>query len=315
MKFTYVERMWGVGVVLLAVLGCSLCKDNKAFKIEANMLIEIPGGRFRMGLEEELADEILNKEGWLGNTLVWEMPAHEVEVAPFHISQTPVTNAEYAEFVNTGGYANKDFWRASLEEEAIYGGSTPEDFERWFVHSFEKWFARLTDSTNKALGPSTWKNGKPPPGKELHPVSGVSFHEAAAYCAFKGWRLPTEAEWEFAARGTDGRIYPWGNEFDVCRCANRERNGSDTVPVNTLREGQSPFGVLHMSGNVAEWVAGFFGPYPGNELLNEELIEREEGKRIARNTFGGHPAILRASYRVARNADDRPPGFGFRCAK
>jgi len=268
-----------------------------------------------MGLEEELAREILKKEGWLGRDLAVEMPAHEVEVAPFHISQTPVTNAEYAEFVNAGGYANKDFWRASLEEAAIYGGSTPEDFERWFVHSFEKWFERLMGSTDKALGPSTWENGKPPPGKELHPVSGVSFHEAAAYCAFKGWRLPTEAEWEFAARGTDGRIYPWGNEFDVCRCANSEQNGSDTVPVNTMPGGKSPFGVLHMSGNVAEWVAGFFELYPGNDRLSDDFRESLKGERISRNTFGGFPTILRASYRVPVNANDRTPGFGFRCAK
>jgi len=278
------------------------------------MLIEIPGGRFRMGLEKELADEILNKEGWLGQALAWERPAHEVEVAPFCISQTPVTNAEYAEFVNAGGYANQEYWRAAIEEVIIRIYGSLDEVKDLFFPSFESRMSRFMDKTGNP-GPSTWENGKPPPGKELHPVSGVSFHEAAAYCAFKGWRLPTEAEWEFAARGTDGRIYPWGNEFDVCRCANRERNGSDTVPVNTLREGQSPFGVLHMSGNVAEWVAGFFEPYPGNELLSEEQIEREEGKRIARNTFGGYPAILRASYRVARDADDRPPGFGFRCAK
>jgi len=267
-----------------------------------------------MGLEEELARKIREKEGWLSRDLAMEMPAHEVEVAPFCISQTPVTSAEYAEFVNAGGYANKEHWRAPAEEAIIRAEGSLDGVKDVFFPSFEVWMSRFVDKTGKP-GPFTWENGKPPPGKELHPVSGVSFYEAAAYCAFKGWRLPSEAEWEFAARGTDGRIYPWGNEFDACRCANGERNGLDTVPVNTLQDGKSPFGVLHMSGNVAEWVAGFFELYPGNELLDEEFREGLKNDRVARNTFGGFPTILRASYRVPRNADDRPAGFGFRCAK
>jgi formylglycine-generating enzyme required for sulfatase activity len=286
-------------------------KDIEEIEIEADMLIEIPGGRFRMGLERELADEISDKEGWLSNDLVMEMPAHWVEVAPFQISQTPVTNAEYAEFVNAGGYQETRLWKAIFEEAGF--SFERIDFEEWF----EMWKRRenpVSLTWYQIEGPSTWKNGKPPPGKELHPVSGVSWYEAAVYCAFKGWRLPTEAEWEFAARGTDGRIYPWGNEFDPCLCANKESNGSDTVPVNTMLGGQSPFGVLHMSGNVAEWVSGYFEFYPGANV-SESTANEYKRQQITRNTFGGFPEILRASYRVPWEGTSRWPGLGFRCAK
>jgi len=294
MKFFVLKSVCGA-MVLLAVLACSSsnkCRDNETIEIEANMFIQIPGGRFRMGLEEGLLEKLQNEAGWLGPTFIQEIPAHEVEVAPFQISKTPVTNAEYAEFVNAGGYEETRFWEELWKAEL-------EDREEW---------KEFVDST-KTPGPPDWKDGKPLPGKELHPVNNLNWYEASAYCAFKGWRLPTEAEWEFAARGTDGRIYPWGNEFNPCRCTTSERNGIDTVPVNTMPGGQSPFGVLHMSGNVAEWVADLFRPYPGMSFLADWY----ETDRVTRNTWGGTPELLRASVRV-----NRPPNmrhFGFRCAK
>jgi len=279
-------------------------KDIAEMEMEANMFINIPGGHFRMGLEKELANKLSEEAGWLSSMFAREMPAHEVEVASFQIAKTPVTNAEYAEFLAADGYHKAHFWKTAFED----AGFEFNDLEEWF----KEWKNRedLTDSTGKQLGPATWKDGKFPPGKATHPVSGVSWYEASAYCTFRGWRLPTEAEWEFAARGTDGRIYPWGNEFDVCRCANKERNGTDTVPVGSMLDGQSPFGVLHMVGNVGQWVAGHFAPYPGMRLG-----DWHETDRIVRTTFGGDAEMLRTSVRTNHSATSRFPGLGFRCAR
>jgi|GEM_PF-580956 len=276
------------------------CEDSEAIEIEANSFVKIPGGRFRMGLEQELARKMAESAGWLSQVFARETPAHPVKVAPFQISKTPVTNAEYAEFVAAGGYKEVRFWKAASK-----------DFDRdYFYEDFDRWVSEFSDPTGKHPGPLTWREGKPPPCKDRHPVSGVSWYEASAYCAFRGWRLPTEAEWEFAARGTDGRLYPWGNEFDASLCTTKERHGRETVPVGSMLGGQSPFGVLHMSGNVAEWVAERFRPYRGTELS-----DWYEDDRIVRNTFGGTPEILRASVRTNYPPNRRHPGFGFRCAK
>jgi formylglycine-generating enzyme required for sulfatase activity len=101
-----------------------------------------------------------------------------------------------------------------------------------------------------------------------HPVGGVSWDDAVAYTAWLAdltgdpWRLPTEAEWEKAARGTDGRIYPWGDKFDKKRCTTSESGKGTTTPVGSHPSGASPYGVLDMAGNVWEWTSSRFIPYP-----------------------------------------------------
>jgi formylglycine-generating enzyme required for sulfatase activity len=144
-----------------------------------------------------------------------DAPAGRVEMTTFHITRTPVTNAQYAAFTAATGY-------------------------RPPVH---------------------WEGAEPPAPLADHPVTYVDWHDAQAYCAWAGGRLPSEAEWEYAARGSDGRRYPWGDAVPTALHCNYGGQIGATTPVWRYAAGASPFGLLDMAGNVWEWTATLYRPY------------------------------------------------------
>ncbi|HET89606.1 MAG TPA: formylglycine-generating enzyme family protein [Chloroflexi bacterium] len=210
-----------------------------------------------------------------------EHPAHPVHVEAFYIDRYPVTQEEYRRFVEATGHP---------------------------VPCYEVEWADL-DEYN-------WDPDAriPPAGKETHPVVLVRWEDARAYAEWAGKRLPTEAEWERAARGADGRRWPWGNEFVAGHCNTVESGAGGTTPVGLYSPaGDSPVGAGDMVGNVWEWTSSLFRPYPYDANDGRESLEAE-GWRVLRG--GSWPNSLDRARCTSRLDGDFLffNNVGFRCA-
>jgi formylglycine-generating enzyme required for sulfatase activity len=241
----------------------------------------------------------------MGSDKYDEGPQHRVTLPEFRIGKYPVTNAEYKRFIDETQHP------------------VP------FVDS--EWFESYNWDPQKRTFPEERAN---------HPVVWVSWYDAKAYCEWlsqktgKRYRLPTEAEWEKAARGTDAREYPWGDEFDQRKCNTSESGIHTTTPVGIYAEGASPYGALDMAGNVWEWCNSRLRGYPyraddGRENppmetkpsrgLLSRLLKRESRFVDVRVARGGSWHLRRGSARCAArygsNPDYRYYLIGFRVAE
>jgi formylglycine-generating enzyme required for sulfatase activity len=211
-----------------------------------------------------------------------EQPQHTLFVSDYFIMRHPVTNAQYRQFVEA------------------------------------------TDHRT----PLFWNKGEFPADKADHPVVGVSYRDAIAYCRWAGeqtgltLRLPTETEWEKAARGPDGQIYPWGDQWDIDRCNTRESKRKGTTPVGYFSPAEdSPYGLTDLGGNVQEWLSNLFGKYPydpedGRELLVNNLDHDQLLPRLWDTGCTSVPSSLEASKdkSVIRGSSWRETKYQSRCA-
>ena len=183
-------------------------------------------------------------------------------------------------------------------------------------------YKKFIDATARH-SPDHFRNRTYPAGKADHPVTYVSWDDANDYCAWAKKRLPTDLEWEKAARGTDGREYPWGNEFDT-KNANMPlrwkalKQDGDTTPVGAFEKGASPYGVYDMTGNVWEWTSSWYEAYPNNKTASESYGQRYKTLKggswydCSIYKCGISAPVYNRAFFVKRTKNDT---FGFRCAK
>lgn len=209
-------------------------------------LVEVPGARVELGLPAELVDAVVARWERVGVVASWihkECPAHVVDIPAFRIMRYPVTNLEYLEFLRSSGHA---------------------------------------------VLPSSWRFGGYPAQLANHPVWTVRPRDADAYAAWlsartgRRFRLPSEAEWEYAASGGTGREYPWGEEFRPDRANTVEAGPLTTTPVGIYPAGRTVFGCDDMAGNVEEFVADHYAPYPGGVRIDDDLSATGEAYRVTR---------------------------------
>jgi len=254
----------------------------------------VPGGPFTMGT---------STDPW---ALDNERPAHEVHVPAFAIDAAPVTNARYAEFLADGGYQRPELWSEEGWRHRTEAGLTApmhwrRDGDGWAYTRF----------------------GRTGPLVPDEPVVHVCFHEAAAFARWAGRRLPTEAEWEKAARHDPAtgrsRRYPWGDGEPTPRRANLGQRHLSPAPVGAYPDGASPLGVHQLIGDVWEWTDTDFAGYPGFAAFPyreySEVFFGPKYKVLRGGSFGTDAAACRGTFRNWDYPIRRQIFSGFRCAR
>lgn len=275
--------------------------------------VHVPAGEFLMGSTKDQITAALalcnqyNNNECAQSAFDDERDAHTISTAAYWIGKTEITNAQFKRFIDDKGYSTDVYWKTDGKIDPGLNWRTE----------------------NKVTQPDCWEN------KDFNgdnqPVVCVSWYEALAYTKWLSQktgltvRLPSEAEWEKAARGTKGQIYPWGNDFDGTRLNYCDSNCTydwkdktvndgyaNTAPVGSFPGGASPYGALDMAGNVWEWNSSIYKEYPYDTTDGREDLETPESRLLRGGSWIGTPYVVRGAYRNRNYAENRNLNIGFR---
>jgi iron(II)-dependent oxidoreductase len=282
--------------------------DPKAHPLSAKQqgaMARIAGGTYRIGSpgRHALADPLA-------------MPEHKVAVKPFRIDRTEVTNAQFAEFLNA--------LPVKPAGTALAGKVSAANIPREYHAVLLEFSSRPSPYTMIDLDDSEALIGvregrfAPNPGFENHPVTETTWAGALAYCRWRGARLPAEVEWEAAARGLQGRTFPWGEAMPTTELAVINRQSGDIVPVGSRPKGATPEGLLDMAGSLLEWTSSLLRPYSYRADDGREDLSAP-GERAVRGgnyVFDDAPERLTGWNRTVswRNPATGHRQIGVRCA-
>jgi iron(II)-dependent oxidoreductase len=251
----------------------------------------IPGGTYLVGSTQE--------DGFIFDNEKW---CHTVEIPEFRMARLPTTQSEFTMFIEDGGYTRPDLWSSAGRlwrdrhnaSAPVYWRNDPE--RGWLRRHFDQWVSLEAN----------------------RPVTNVCWFEAEAFCRWAGRRLPTEYEWEIAARGSDRRVFPWGNEAPDQGAANLDWVERNCCDVGSHAEGDSLHGCRQMIGNVWEWTASDFLGYPG---FSEDPYKEYSSpwfathKTLRGGAWSTRSRLIRSAYRNFYMPDRRDIWAGFRtCA-
>ena len=279
--------------------------------------VYVPAGTFRMGATQEEVESIINlcQEGRWCSPLENEQPPHDVYIDAFWIDKTEIDNGQFAQFVEETGYK-------TIAEAEGAGVVFIEESREWELVEGLSWRTPFEGQV--------WDD------VAIHPVVYVSWEDAKTFCEWRGGRLPTEAEWEKAARWDEkvqeSFAYPWGNQFDGSKLnycdkncqynwANESSNDrfETTAPVGSYPNGASPYGALDMAGNVSEWVNDWYSEdyYASTYARQPNPEGATSGKyRVARSSSWYDEAnYMHSAYRNGLYPDDSFNFMGFRCVE
>jgi formylglycine-generating enzyme required for sulfatase activity len=297
-----------VGITLGILIACHsqptpVAGDTWARPTDDMVMVFVPGGESQMGSTEEGVDYAMDlcgryagicERGWLAN----EQPAHAVELDDFWLDRTEVTNAQFSAFLNDQGN--------QIEAATTWLHVGDEDC--------------LVEVSNGQFQPMS--------GYADHPAVEVSWYGAKAYCEWAGARLPTEAEWEYAARGPERRIFPWGDEFDGTRLnycdascdldwadGSVEEGYARTSPVGSFFPGESWCGAWDLAGNLWEWVVDWYEPYRAERQVNPIGPETGYFRVMRGGSWSNGADYARCAFRDGGTPFRTYYNVGFRCAR
>ncbi len=305
-KLSYLATLCLLVVFTLAACSEQSGKGKSGAKETApaiDGMVYVASGEFTMGSEDK--DQAgLGKEFGLtkGNFYEDESPKSKVFLKGFYMDVYEVTMKDYKGFIDGANQPAPVTWT-----DGTYDDKTGD-----IKNMDEKMPGKIGTAPGSVLDA---KKINFPQGRGSYPVTNITWFDASNFCKWSGKRLPTEAEWEKAARGPDGNIYPWGNEYEK----EKANFYGLPAPVGSFETDKSHYGAYDMAGNVMEWVDDWYQPYPGNKLTNKLYGTKYKVLRGNAASEDGHYGMTRMFSRSSNRANYLPGGAGFdggfRCAK